>query len=96
MKKLILLLIFVGLSAYFFFKSYDYNHPEIEKYWWKYADGVYFGDVLTFDRLVIRNDTVFDRNKPIAIIFDYNSHHLYIKSLVNQKTGYYVNKGEVK
>lgn len=74
-------------------------HNEIEKSWWKYGSGLHLGDVLRFDDSNLKGDTIYRNNQPVAIVIACerkvleNSGVLKLKSIHNEKTGTYHEKG---
>jgi len=77
-----------------------FSCARIENREWKYQDGFSIGDWIEFDDvgLTIRNDTIFNKEKPIARIYDYNQRIidqiLIIEALNDTTKGYYCSKGK--
>lgn len=72
----------------------------IENKGWKYQDGFSIGDWIEFDEkgLTIQNDTIYNKEKPIARIHDYKERVidqiLIIEALNDTTKGYYCSKGK--
>lgn len=75
------------------------SNDEIEKSWCKYGSGLHLGDVLRFDDSNLKGDTIYRNNQPAAIVIACerkvleNSAVLKLKSIHNEKTGTYHEKG---
>jgi len=82
----------------FFILLFGCNRIENKK--WKYQDGFSIGDWIEFNEvgLFIRNDTIFNKEKPIAKIYDHKERIidqiLIIEELNDTTKGYYCSKGE--
>lgn len=80
------------------FLSCTLNDTQLKKRWWKYNRGYYLGDVLDFNDLNYRNDTIFVGRKPLAIILSKlnalpgGDNQITIKSLSTKETGVYNQK----
>lgn len=95
-KKLICLLAFVFLYSCL-------NNEQLKEGWWKYGEGYHIEDVISFERFSIRNDTLFLRNIPKAILyrregsmFGVTDRKIIIKDLISYNTGVYYQKGVSK
>jgi hypothetical protein len=93
MKKKLML-----IPVLLFVFSCKLNNAQIEKLEWKYSEGYYIGDVITFnEKTKLKNDTIFINDIPNASMIKSmkridGSESLKIKSLVNNKKGYYYAK----
>ncbi len=74
------------------------QNEKVSKYW-KYSKGYHFGDMIILSSNNLRNDTIFEVNKPIGVILSERkaylgfSGKLEIKSIETNKIGFYVDKG---
>jgi hypothetical protein len=59
LKLLAIFLVIFGCSV---------NETELKASWWKYGEGYYLGDVLDFNDIKLRSDTIFNDKIPIAVI----------------------------
>ncbi|WP_299607245.1 hypothetical protein [uncultured Aquimarina sp.] len=93
-KKLIYILILLPITSCL-------NDKQIKSGWWKYGNGYHIGDVISFERYDLRNDTLFLENTPKAILskregsyFGFTDRKITIKDLKSNKTGIYYQKGK--
>lgn len=75
------------------------KNNDIKKSWWKYGSGYHIGDALRFDNNNLKNDTIYSKNKPVAIILTCGkglfreTAVLEIKDLKKGEIGIYHQKG---
>lgn len=80
-----------------FFSSCSVSDENLKDYMWKYSAGFYLGDVLKVDFKTLKNDTIYQEDKPKNIIrtsigyFGYPT-ELIIKDIESRKEGRYVGK----
>ena len=80
-----------------FFSSCSVSDENLKDYVWKYSGGFYLGDVLRLDFKTLKNDTIYQENKPKYIIktsigyFGYPT-ELIIKDIESGDEGRYVGK----
>ena len=73
------------------------HDQQLKKCCWKYGYGYHIGDVISFDRYELRNDTLFLENTPKAVLFrreasilGFTDNKIIIKDITsNKKGGYY-------
>lgn len=79
------------------FCSCSVNDKDLKDYMWKFSDGLYLGDILRVDFKTMKNDTIYQENKPKYFIktsigyFGYPT-ELRIKDLETGEEGRYVGK----
>lgn len=90
LKSLIIPLLILGCSV---------DETELKTSWWKYGEGFHLGDELNFNHIKLRNDTIFENKKPVAVITSYRGDILdlvgptiKIKSIETGKIGIYHQK----
>ena len=80
-----------------FFSSCSVNDENLKDYFWKYSDGLHLGDELIINTESLKNDTIYQENKPKYIIktsigyFGYPT-ELIIKDIESGEEGRYVGK----
>lgn len=80
-----------------FFCSCTVNDKDLDDYFWKYSDGLHLGDLLNIELQSIKNDTIYENNKPKYFIktsigyFGFPT-ELKIKDIETGKEGRYVGK----
>ena len=92
-KKLIYIFTFVLITSCL-------SDRQLKEGWWKYGEGYHIGDVISFERYDLRNDTLFLENTPRALlsrregsIFGMKARTIIIKDLNSNETGTYYQKG---
>jgi len=80
-----------------FFCSCSVNENNLEEYMWKYSDGLYLGDVFYFKNKMIKNDSIYQDNKPKYFIKTYIGYFGYptemiIKDVESAREGRYIGK----
>lgn len=93
MRKVIIVIIS------FFLVSCNVNESDLHNSTWKiYKKNSYdFGDVISFDDMVVKNDTIFLKNQPIYEIMEYRNRYsmdkfITIKNLKTQNSATYIKK----
>ncbi|WP_299887135.1 hypothetical protein [uncultured Lacinutrix sp.] len=91
-KKLICILTLIFLTSCL-------NNKELREGWWKYGDGYHIGDVISFERYNLINNTLYLENIPKALliskeesVFGFTSRKIVIKDLESNKRGTYYQK----
>lgn len=88
---------YIYLIILYFFSSCSVNDENLKDYMWKFSSGLYLGDVLRVDFKTLKNDTIYQKNKPKYVIktsigyFGYPT-ELIIKDIESNKEGRYVGK----
>ncbi|WP_438423744.1 hypothetical protein [Aquimarina macrocephali] len=75
------------------------SNKELKEGWWKYGDGYHIGDVISFERYNLVNDTLYLKDIPKALlisqeesVFGFTSRKIVIKDLKSNETGTYYQK----
>ena len=83
----------------FFLVSSNVDESDLQNSTWKiYNKNSYdFGDAISFDNMVVKNDTIFLDNQPIYEIKEYRKRYfvdefITIKNLKTQKSATYIKK----
>lgn len=80
------------------FTSCAVHDEELKKGFWKFGGGYYIGDFLDFNTYDLRNDTIYFRGKPEAILksttkgFMGYEDYMIIQDLNSDETGRYHHK----
>lgn len=61
------------------------NNEDIKTYTWRYSDGFHIGDILELDNKNLRGDTIYSKNKPVAIIIKRSKETPFITSSMEIK-----------
>lgn len=81
----------------FIFCACGLSNKEIESSEWKYGEGYLLGDWITFKKGTIRNDTIYQSNKPAGTILKskrrlYENDLIFIQSMDSKLVGVYYRK----
>ena len=80
--------------------SCSLDNSFVEKHNWKYEEGFYIGDFVSFDgkRLRLDNDTIYKFDTLVAVIVKTDKRYfnlrstIEIESIQNRKKGFYIEK----
>jgi hypothetical protein len=83
----------------FFLVSCNVDESDLQNSTWKiYKKSSYdFGDMISFDDMVVKNDTIFLNNEPVYEIIEYRNRYfidefITIKNLKTQNSATYIKK----
>jgi len=61
------------------------NNDEVKAYTWRYTDGFHMGDILELDNHNLKGDTIYSKNKPVAIIIERSKEIPFVTSSIEIK-----------